>query len=158
MAHPETTWLSPNFLQMAIQPHENHCGQIRLNGDMKQGCFLAPTPFSIFLSMKVKQTTDDLDDKDRLYVRYHPDGSLLNLRCFERTQTARRGGPETISLQAMRAERALQHIITLFADALKLLLHSLMLIVRLLAIACLYICALPACVSVNGLYKYSSYK
>ena len=51
----------PKFLQMVMQLHENQRGQVRLTGDLsepfrisngvKQGCFLAPTLFSIFFIM-----------------------------------------------------------------------------------------------------------
>jgi len=78
------------FLDMVIQLHEGQNGQIRLNSDLsepfpinngvKQGCVLAPTLFSIFFSMMLKQATEDLEDDDFIYVRYRLDGSLFNLR------------------------------------------------------------------------------
>ena len=78
------------FLTMVIQLHEDQHGQIRLNNDLskpfpitngvKQGCVLAPTLFSIFFSMMLKQATDDLEDEDFVYIRYRLDGSLFNLR------------------------------------------------------------------------------
>ena len=65
------------FLNMVIQLHEDRHGQIRLNKNLsesfpitngvKQGCVLAPTLFSIFFSMMLKQATDDLEDEDRLH-------------------------------------------------------------------------------------------
>ena len=89
MAHYGTTWQSPKFLQMVIQLHENQRGQIGLNDDLsepfpisngvKQGCVMAPTLFSIFFSMMLKQATEDLDDDEGVYVRYRLDGSLFNL-------------------------------------------------------------------------------
>ncbi|PFX32102.1 LINE-1 retrotransposable element ORF2 protein [Stylophora pistillata] len=61
----------PKFLQMVIQLHENQRGQVRLNGGLsepfpisngvKQVCVLAPTLFSIFFSIMLKQATVDLD-------------------------------------------------------------------------------------------------
>ena len=55
----------PKFLQMVMQLHENQRGQVRLTGDLsepfpisngvKQGCVLAPTLFSIFFTMMLKQ-------------------------------------------------------------------------------------------------------
>ena len=76
----------PNFTQILIELNENQHGQIRLNSYLsepfpitngeKKGSALAPTAFSIML----KQVTDDLDDEDSVYVRYHMDGSLFNLR------------------------------------------------------------------------------
>ena len=79
------------FLNMVIQLHEDQHGQIRLNNDLsepfpitngvKQGCVLAPTLFSIFFSMMLKQATDDLEeDEDFIYIRYRLDGSLFNIR------------------------------------------------------------------------------
>ena len=78
------------FLNMVIQLHEDQRGQIRLEGDLsepfpisngvKQGCVLAPTLFSIFFSMMLKQVNEDLEDEDGVYVRYRLDGSLFNLR------------------------------------------------------------------------------
>ena len=47
---------------------------------MKQGCVLALTFFSIFFGMMLKQATEDLDDDEGVYVRYHLDGSLFNLQ------------------------------------------------------------------------------
>ena len=56
---------------MMIQLHEDQHGQIRLNlsepfpiNGVKQDCVLAPTLFSIFFSMMLKQATDDLEDED----------------------------------------------------------------------------------------------
>lgn len=56
-----------------MQLHEDQLGQIRLNNDlselfpifngMKQGCVLAPTLFSTFFSMMLRQATVDLDDE-----------------------------------------------------------------------------------------------
>ena len=73
MAYPETTRLSHQFATDAAPLHENLCGQIRLNGEMsgpfpitngvKQVCVLAPTLFSIFFSMMLKQVANDLDDE-----------------------------------------------------------------------------------------------
>jgi hypothetical protein len=63
---------------MVIQLHEDQRGQVRLNSNLsetfsiinsvKQGCVLAPTPFSMML----KQVTKDL-------MCYCLDGSLFNL-------------------------------------------------------------------------------
>ena len=80
----------PKFQQMVIQLHENQRGQVRLNSDLsepfpisngvKQGCVLAPTLFSIFITMMLKQAAADLDDDEGVYVRYCLHGSLFNLR------------------------------------------------------------------------------
>ena len=78
------------LIQQCYTKHEDQHGQIRLNNDLsepfpitngvKQGCVLAPTLFSIFFSMMLKQATDDLEDEDFVYIRYRLDGSLFNLR------------------------------------------------------------------------------
>lgn len=83
----------PNFLETVIQLHEDQRGQIRLTGDLsepflisnsrKQVCVLAPTIFSFFFSTMLKQATEDLNDEEGVYVRYHLDGSLFNLRRFQ---------------------------------------------------------------------------
>ncbi|XP_063595009.1 uncharacterized protein LOC134771986 [Penaeus indicus] len=80
----------PKFLSMVIQLHDDQRGQVRLNSDLsepfpivngvKQGCVLAPTLFSIFFSMMLKQATEDLEDDEAVYIRYRLDGSLFNLR------------------------------------------------------------------------------
>ena len=81
------------FLNMVIQLHEGQRGQIRLEGDLsesfpysngvKQGVVLAPTLFSTFFSMMLKQVNKDLQDEDGVYVRYRLDGSLFNIRRFQ---------------------------------------------------------------------------
>ncbi|XP_037780164.1 uncharacterized protein LOC119576558 [Penaeus monodon] len=55
---------------MVIQLHDDQRGQVRLNSDLsepfpivngvKQGCVLAPTQFSIFFRMMLKQATENL--------------------------------------------------------------------------------------------------
>ena len=81
---------SPKFYSMIIQLHEDQHDQVRLNSDIskpflivnsvKQGCVLAPTLFSIFFSMMLKQAMKNLDDEDAVYIRYRFDASLFNLR------------------------------------------------------------------------------
>ena len=66
----------PISLHMVIKFHENQRRQIRHNGamsqpitiDVKQCSVLAPTLFSVFFSMMLKQATNDLDDEDGVYV------------------------------------------------------------------------------------------
>ncbi|RXN24108.1 RNA-directed DNA polymerase from mobile element jockey-like protein [Labeo rohita] len=80
----------PKFLNMIIQLHEDQKGQVRLNTDLsvpfpilngvKQGCVLAPTLFTIFFSMMLKQALQDFDDDNAVYIKYRLDGSLFNLR------------------------------------------------------------------------------
>ena len=80
----------PKFLSMVIQLHEDQQGQVRLNRDLsepfsiangvKQGCVLAPTLFSIFFSMMLKQAMEGLDGNNAVYISYRLNSSLFNLR------------------------------------------------------------------------------
>ena len=120
---------------MVIQLHENQRGQVRLNGDLseplpisngvKQGCVLAPTLFSIFVSMTLKQATEDLDDDEGVYVRYRLDGSLFNLRRLEAfTKTQERLIQDLLfaddAALLAHTERALQRVTSCFTDASRL--------------------------------------
>ncbi|CAE1230957.1 unnamed protein product [Acanthosepion pharaonis] len=83
-----TPHLPPKFLILVIQLHKDQRSQVRLNSDLsvpfpivngvKRGCVLAPTLFNIFFSMMLKQTTEDLDDDDAVYICYRLDGNLFN--------------------------------------------------------------------------------
>ncbi|XP_076045742.1 uncharacterized protein LOC143027984 [Oratosquilla oratoria] len=125
----------PKFQQTVIQLHENHRGQIRLNEDLsepfpisngvKQGCVLAPTLFSIFFSMTLKQATEDMDDEDGVYVRHRLDGSLFNLRHLQaHTKTQARLIQDLLfaddTVLVALTERAMQNITSCFADASRL--------------------------------------
>ena len=135
MTHSRTTWLSPKFLQMVIQLHENQRGQVRLDGDLsepfaisnsvKQGCVLAPTLFSIFFTMMLKQATADLDDDEGVYVRYRLNGSLFNLlRLQAHTKTQERLIQNLLfaddAALFAHTERALQRLTSCFADVPRL--------------------------------------
>ena len=125
----------PKFLNMVIQLHEDQRGQVRLNSDLsepfpivngvKQGCVLAPTLFSIFFSMMLKQATEDLDDDDAVYIRYRLDGSLFNLRRLQaHTKTLEQLIHDLLfaddAALVAHSERALQHITSCFAEAARL--------------------------------------
>lgn len=125
----------PKFLAMVIQLHEDQRGQIRLDGDLsdpfpisngvKQGCVLAPTLFSIFLSMLIKQATEDLDDEDGVYVRYRLDGRHFNLRRLQaHSKTQERLIRDLLfaddAALVAHTEQALRRITTCFADAVQL--------------------------------------
>ena len=78
----------PKFLTILGQLHEGQQGQVKHNGPLsdsfpisngvKQGCVLAPTLFSTFLSIMLREAKDDLPDG--IYIPFRADGSLFNLR------------------------------------------------------------------------------
>ena len=135
IAYMERLGCPPKFLNMVVQLHEDQNGQIRLNSDLsqtfpiingvKQGCVLAPTLFTIFFSMMLKQATEDLDDEDAVYIRYRLDGSLFNLRRLQaHTKTLEQLIRDLLfaddAALLAHTERALQRITSCFADAAKL--------------------------------------
>ena len=84
------------FLTILCQLHEGQQRQVKHNGSLlgsfpisigvKQACILAPTLFSIFFSIMLREAKDDLPDG--IYIRFRTDGSLFNLRrLFARTKT-----------------------------------------------------------------------
>ena len=59
-------------------------GSFPISNGVKQGCVLAPTLFSTFFSIMLREAKDDLPDG--IYIRFRTDGSLFILR-FARTKT-----------------------------------------------------------------------
>ena len=125
----------PRFLNIVIQLHDDQRGQVRLNGDlsepfaisngMKQGCVLAPTLFSIFFSMMLRQATEDLNDDDSIYIRYRLDGNLFNLRRLQaHTKTQEQLIRDLLfaddAALVAHTERALQRLTSCFAEAAQL--------------------------------------
>ncbi len=45
-------------------------GSFPIVNGVKQGCVLAPTLFSIFFCMMLKQLIEDLDDDRAVYIRF----------------------------------------------------------------------------------------
>ena len=119
---------SHQFLTILCQLHEGQQGQVKHNGslsgschlsnDVKQGRVLAPTLFSIFLSIMLREAKEDLPDG--IYIRFQTDGSLLNLA---RTKTIEELTTELLCADdcaiLTHTEEALQHIINRFTDAAK---------------------------------------
>ena len=78
----------PEFLAILRQYPEGQQGQVKHNGSLsgsfpisngvKQGCILARTLFSIFLSIILREAKEDLPDG--IYIRFRTDGSIFNLR------------------------------------------------------------------------------
>ena len=110
-------WLSPlNFFTILHQLHEGQQGQVKHKGclsrsftisnDIKQGCILVPTLFSIFFSTMLHEAKEDLPDS--IYIHFRTDGSLFNLR------------------QLLAHTKAIEELITalLFADDCTLLAHT----------------------------------
>ena len=79
-------WLTPKFLTILRQLYEGQQGQVKHCGSLsgsiifngvKQGYVLAPTLFSIFFSIMLREAKDDLPDG--IYIRFRTDSSLFNL-------------------------------------------------------------------------------
>ena len=89
---------------------------------VKQGCVLAPTLFSIFFSIMLREAKEDLPDV--IYIRFRTDGSLLNpRRLLARTKTIEELITELLFADDCAflapTEEALQHIVNRFSDAAK---------------------------------------
>ena len=77
----------PKLLCILRQLHEGQMGQVMHNGvlsdsfpianSVKQGCVLAPTLFSIFFIMMLREAKEDL--VDGIFIRFRTDGSVFNL-------------------------------------------------------------------------------
>ena len=120
----------PKFLTVLRHLHEGQQGRLKYNGslsgsfpipnDVKQGCLLPPTLFSIFFSIMFREAKEDLSDG--ICTRFRTDGSLFNLRrLLACTKTI-----EELITQLLfaddcavlaHAEEALQHIVNRFSDA-----------------------------------------
>ena len=94
--NPGAPWLCPKCLTILRQLHEGQQGQVTHNGSLsgsfpisngvKHWCVLAPTFFSIFCSIMLREAKDDLPDG--IYIRFRTDGNLFKLRrLLPRTKT-----------------------------------------------------------------------
>ena len=93
-----------------------------ISDGVKQGCVLAPTLFSIFFSIILREAKEDLPDG--IYVRFRTDSSLFNLqRLLARTKTIEEIITELLFADdcalLAHTEKALQHIVNRFSDAAK---------------------------------------
>ena len=122
----------PKFLTNLRQLHEGQQGQVKHNGSLlcsfpvsngvKQECVIAPTLFSIFFSILLREANEDLPDG--IYIRFRTDGSLFNLRrLLARTKAIEELITELLFADdcALLAytEEASQHIVNRFSDAAK---------------------------------------
>ena len=77
---------------------------------VKQRCVLAPTLFSIFFSIMLREAKENLPDG--IYIRFRTDGSLLNLAC---TKTIEKLITELLFADdcalLAHTEESLQHIV-----------------------------------------------
>ena len=120
----------PKSLTTLRQFHEGQQGQVKHNGslsgsfpisnDVKQGCVLAPTLFSIIFSIMLREAKEDLPYG--IYIRFRTHGSLLNLRRFRaHTETIEELITELLFADdcalLVHTEEALQHIVNRFSDA-----------------------------------------
>ena len=74
----------PQFITILRQLHEGQQGQVKHNGSLsgsfpisngvKQGCVLAPTLFSNFFGIMLREAKEDLPDG--IYICFQTDGSL----------------------------------------------------------------------------------
>ena len=97
-------------------------GSFPISKDVKQGCTLAPTLFSIFFSIMLREAKDALPNG--IFIRFRADGSLFNIwRLLARTKTIEELITELqfaddCALLA-HTEEALQHIVNRFSNAAK---------------------------------------
>ena len=77
---------------------------------VKQRCVLAPTLFSIFFSIMLREAKENLPDG--IYIRFRTDGSLFNLAC---TKTIEKLITELLFADdcalLAHTEESLQHIV-----------------------------------------------
>ena len=112
------------------QLHEGQQGQVKHNGSLSgsfpifngvmRKCIFAPTLFSIFFSIMLREAKDDLPDSNGIRVR--TDGSLFNFRrLIARTKTIEEFITELLfaddCVLLAQTEKVLQHIVNRFSDA-----------------------------------------
>ena len=95
-------------------------GSFPISSGVKQGCLLAPAPFSVFFKIMLREAKDDLPDD--IYIRFLTDSSLFNLlRLLARTKTIEELITELLFADdcALLAhmEEALPNIVNRFSDA-----------------------------------------
>ena len=105
------------FLAMVIQLHEDQLGHVRhvnilsrsvtITNGVKQGCVLAPTLFTLFFSMMLQHVTEDLDDKDGVYIRFRTKSHTVWIIVHWPSQ--QRGYSEKIQRHFEKVPRYMQH-------------------------------------------------
>ena len=91
-----------------------------ISNAVRQGCVLAPTLFSSFFSIMLREAKNGLPDG--IYIRFRTDGSLFNLRrLLARTKTIEELITEPLFAEdcalLAHTEETLQHIVNRFSDA-----------------------------------------
>ena len=97
-------------------------GSFPISNGVKQGYILAPTLFSIFLSIMLREAKDGLPDG--IYIRFRADDSLFSLRrLLARTKTIEELMTDLLFADdgplLANTEEILQHIVNRFSDAAK---------------------------------------
>ena len=122
----------PKFLTILRQLHEGQQGQVKHNGSLlgtfpiskivKQECVLAPTLFSIFFSIMLREAKEDMPYG--ICIHFRTDGILLNIwSLLARTKTIEELITELLLADDCalldQTEEALQHIVKRFSDTAK---------------------------------------
>ena len=122
----------PKFLTILRQLHKGQQGQWKHNGSLsgsfpisngvRQGCVLAPTLFSSFFSIMLREAKENLSDG--IYIRFRTDNSLFNLRrllaCTKTTEELITELPSADDCALLaHTEGALPHIVNRVYDAAK---------------------------------------
>ena len=112
----------PEGQQGQVKHNGSLSGSFPISNGVKQGCVLAPTLFSIFFSIMLREAKDDLPDG--IYICFRTHSSLFNLRrLLTRTKTIEELITELLFADdcalLAQTEKALQHIVNRFSDAAK---------------------------------------
>ena len=122
----------PKFLTILRQLHEGQQGQVKRNGSgsgslpissgVRRYC-LVPTLFSIFFSITLRETKENLPDG--IYIRFGTDESLINFRrLFASAKTIEELITELLfavdcTRLALTEDLTLQYTVNSFSDAAK---------------------------------------
>ena len=94
---------------------ESLSGSLPISNGVKQGCVLAPTLFSIFFSIMLREVKEDLPDG--IYTCFILRRLLARTKTIEKRITELLLGDDCALL--VHTEEVLQHIVNSFSDAAK---------------------------------------